>query len=117
MEPRQGRLIQINLCFSMIPSFFTLPFWRNFQNRQILVLVLSEREHRLRDAWAHMRLREFLPPEDSKRTTFVPITIAGRTVSGWPGKINPEVGVIILGRPSLFGEGAQVLLRECNPPL
>ena len=99
----------------MHTSFFRHPLWRKFQDRQIYVLCASDTEHRLRDAKPIIRIRDFLPPE-SPRCVYAISTVQPRGRATWPGsKIPPDAGVIILGRPALFG--AQRFLEQCRPKL
>ena len=66
----------------------------------------------MRDARALMALRQFLPPEESGITTYRTVTIGEREAPHWPEEIaaSPDSGVIIVGRPALFGEEALNLL-------
>ncbi|SRR5579871_5346844 len=88
----------------MSSSFFANPLWRRFHNRPIWVVSLSDLEHRLRDARALIDLQEFLPPRSSGRCTYHTITLGdhGHPVSQWPA-IPADAGVVIIGRPALFG--------------
>jgi hypothetical protein len=67
-------------------------------------MSLSESEHRLRDARALIALRDFLPPESSGQTTYATITLdeSSHTITQWP-RIPSDAGIVVLGRPSLFG--------------
>lgn len=97
----------------MLESFDSNPFWQNFQERRLRIISLSETEHRLRDALALMRLHEFLP---TRQCVFERVTIGGPE----PRRLPPllaEDGLVLLGRPSLFGNSASRLLGELSPPL
>lgn len=100
----------------MVASFFVHPLWKKFQNRPIFVICLSDPEHRLRDANAIIRLREFLPPPESGIVTYVTVTVHEERPSVWP-KIPAGAGIVILGRPAFFGPMAEEFLRVCRPSL
>jgi hypothetical protein len=100
----------------MPDSFFRNPLWRNFQNRKIRVVSLSEPEHRLRDALALIGLRDFLPPVSSGRCDFERVTVDGPIVPRLPA-FNEQEGVVLLGRPFLFGPSAMKFISGLNPPL
>ena len=100
----------------MQTSYFRHPLWKKFQGRQIYVLCASDTEHRLRDAKAIMRLRDFLPPSESGMCVYAISTVHSHGRAIWPAsKIPPEAGVIILGRPALFS--AQTFMDQCRPKL
>ena len=100
-------------------TFFLNPFWRKFVRRKIIVVSLSEPEHRLRDARTMIALRSFLPPEESGLTTYRTVTIAGKEAPHWPEEISasPDAGVILVGRPALFGEESLAFVESLNPAL
>src|ERR1035438_3141587 len=99
-------------------EFVTSPLWKKFRDRPIWVLSLSEREHRLRDALALIAIRDFLPPERSGQTTYATITLdeTGMPVTAWP-KIPATAGIVVLGRPSLFGPSLRHIQSELVPRL
>jgi len=97
----------------MQDTFFSHPFWQNLQDCRLRILSLSEPEHRVRDALALIRIHEYLP---ARQCVFERITIDGPE----PRRLPPLVagdGLILLGRPSLFGDSALKLLGELSPPL
>lgn len=94
-------------------SFFNNPFWQNFQDRRLHIVSLSEPEHRVRDALALMRLHDFLP---KRQCVFERVTIGGPEPRRLP-PLQEGDGLVLLGRPSLFGDFAERLLTELSPPL
>jgi hypothetical protein len=100
-------------------TYFLNPFWRKFVGSKTVVVNLSEPEHRMRDARTVIALRQFLPPEESGLTTYRTVTVGGREAPHWPDEISasPDTGVIIVGRPALFGEEALSFLDGCEPSL
>jgi len=103
----------------MSGGFTTHPLWRKFQGRPIWVLSLSDTEHRLRDARALICLRDFLPHPKSGQCTYVWVTLDdnNRLLSQLPSGIPPNAGVVILGRPALFGSEVDELMKRCRPSL
>jgi hypothetical protein len=97
----------------MLGSFFSNPLWQNFQNCKVRVVSLSEPEHRLRDALALMCLRDFLPP---RRRSCERVTIDGPEPPQLPA-LQEGDGLVLLGRPSLFGRSCLDLIRKVSPPL
>jgi hypothetical protein len=95
----------------MNQSFFTNPLWRKFQDSRITVHRLSDGEHRLRDAYANMFLKEFLPPD----TRFLTHSVNG--IRGLATGSDNEGGIVILGRPSLFPKRIRSMLKKGQPPL
>ncbi len=78
----------------------------------------SDTEHRLRDAKAIMRLRDFLPPTDSGICTFVVATVHNNGSATWPGsRIPADAGLVVLGRPALFGSDGFKIIETCRPVL
>ena len=63
-----------------------------------------------------MRLRDFLPPSDSGLCTYAVSTVHGRSPAIWPESTIPsDAGVVILGRPALFGPKAHNFSQQCSP--
>jgi hypothetical protein len=64
-----------------------------------------------------MLLRDFLPPSDSGLTTFTVVTLhEEHPTANWP-RIPDNAGIVILGRPALFGFNCTQLLSQCRPAL
>ncbi|MBW7990803.1 MAG: hypothetical protein FVQ84_12420 [Planctomycetes bacterium] len=96
-------------------NFFQHPMWQKYHNRPIWIITLSETEHRLRDARAILALAEFLPPKNAG-TMFAAVTIGDKPATGFP-KIPEDAGIVLVGRPSLFGKEIERLLKSLTPPI
>jgi hypothetical protein len=63
-----------------------------------------------------MLLRDFMPPSDSGLCTYVVQTVHGSSPATWPeSKIPFDAGVVVLGRPAVFGAKAEGFFRQCLP--
>lgn len=92
-------------------AFFAHPLWQKFQGRAVTVCRLSDGEHKLRDAYATILLKEYLPPD----TRFMTFVVDRKNQPALGG--DREGGLVILGRPSLFPQQVRSLLDELKPPL
>ena len=63
-----------------------------------------------------MRLQEFLLTSGAPHVSWAQVTLGARGPRNWP-QMPKDSGLIVVGRPSLFGNGLTTLLDTADPPM